>query len=88
MHDPGIKSRYTGAAVLMFFHIAVLFIGFSILAIVFDFPVVLRESSQYRLTLYSANQSLIQPAFWLLAVAGFTQIALSVFLYRSLQYNF
>ncbi len=82
---PGSKTATPGPLFLFFFHLAVLFIGFSILAIVFDFPVVLRESSQYRLTLYSANQSLIQPALWLLAVAGLTQIALSVILYRYLR---
>lgn len=83
MDNSGIKSRYTGAAVFIFIQITILFAGFTILATVLDFPEVLRESAQSRLELYLTHQSIVQPACWLLAIAGFTQVALSVFLYRS-----
>jgi hypothetical protein len=85
LKDSDIQRQYTGTAVFIFFHIAALLIGFSILTAVYEFPAVLHESSQYKLNLYLANQSIVQPVFWLLAIAGFTQIALSVFLYRSLR---
>jgi hypothetical protein len=85
MNNSGIKNIYTLTALFIFFHIAALFIGFTILAAVFEFPDVLQASPQYRLDLYLANQSIIQPVFWLLAVAGCTQIALSIFLSRSFE---
>ncbi len=85
MNDSGTKSRYTGVSVLIFFHVAALYIGFTILAAVFEFPEVLRESARYRLELYLANQSIVRPVFWLLAVAGLTQIAVAVFLFYCLR---
>jgi hypothetical protein len=83
MDEAGYRSNYNGTALFIFIHVAVLFTGFTILAAVFEFPGVLRETTQYRLNLFRQGQSIIQPVYWLLAMSGFFQIAISVFLYRS-----
>ncbi|MBW7997588.1 MAG: DUF4386 domain-containing protein [Candidatus Glassbacteria bacterium] len=83
MDSADYRSRYNGAAVFIFIHIIALFTGFTVLAAVFEFPGVLRESAQYRLYLYRQGQAVIQPVYWILAMTGFSQIAISVFLYRS-----
>ena len=75
--------QYRGAAVSIFLHVVALVVGFSILAAVFEFPEVLRATSFHRLSLYATRQSIIQPTYWILAVTGFTQIAIAVFLHRS-----
>ncbi|MCK5572923.1 MAG: DUF4386 domain-containing protein [Bacteroidetes bacterium] len=77
------RLQYRGAAVSIFLHIIALFVGFTVLASVFEFPEILRQTSLYRLNLYREGQSVIQPTYWLLAMTGFTQIAMAVFLYRS-----
>lgn len=84
-HDngSGLRFEYHGAAILIIVHILALFIGFTILANVFQFPEVLRLASSERLALYWQNQSIIQPTYWVLAMTGLTQIGISVFLYRS-----
>ena len=81
--DNGLRFEYRGAAILIIVHILALFIGFTILANVFQFPEVLRLASSERLALYRQNQSIIQPTYWVLSMTGFTQIGISVFLYRS-----
>ena len=79
----GLRFEYRGAAILIIVHILALFIGFTILANVFQFPDVLQLASSERLALYRQNQSIIQPTYWVLAMTGLTQIGISVFLYRS-----
>lgn len=53
-HDngSGLRFEYRGAAILIIVHILALFIGFTILANVFQFPEVLRLASSERLALY------------------------------------
>ncbi len=75
--------QYRGAAASIFVHILLLFVGFTILASVFEFPDILRQTAPYRLNLYRDNQAIVQPTYWLLAMTGFTQIAIAVFLFRS-----
>jgi hypothetical protein len=85
MDSNNYSLQYKGAAISIFIHIIVLVIGFSVLATVFEFPEVLRESAEYRLRLYREGQSVIMPIYWLLAMTGFSQIAMTVFLHRSFQ---
>jgi hypothetical protein len=83
MSESTLRSAYRGTAVSIFVHIVALFAGFTILAAVFEFPDVLRETAAYRLDLYRQGQTVIQPVYWVLAMTGFTQIAIAGFLYRS-----
>ena len=80
MDSTGYRAQYRGTALFIFLHVAVLFICFSVLGVVFEFPEVLRQPAQYRLGLFRANQGIILPVYWLLALSGFSQIAISVFL--------
>jgi hypothetical protein len=75
--------QYRGAAVSIFVHIIALFVGFTILASTFEFPDILRQTAPYRLNLYREGQAIIQPTYWVLALTGFTQIAMAVFLFRA-----
>ncbi len=74
---------YRGAAALIIVHILALIVGFGVLGAVFEFPEVLRLSTADRLALYRANQGIIQPTYWILAMTGFTQVAMAVLLCRS-----
>ncbi|MGB6122560.1 MAG: DUF4386 family protein [Bacteroidota bacterium] len=75
--------QYRGAAASIFIHIIALFVGFTILASVFEFPDILQQTAPYRLNLYREGQAIIQPTYWILAMTGLTQIAMAVFLFRS-----
>lgn len=75
--------EYRGTAILIIAHILALFVGFTVLAIVFQFPDVLRLPAAERLALYRDGQSIIQPTYWVLAMTGLTQIGISVFLFQS-----
>lgn len=76
-------ATYRGAAALIIVHIVALIAGFGVLGAVFEFPEVLRLSAADRLALYRANQGVIQPTYWVLAMTGFTQVAMAVLLCRS-----
>ena len=76
-------ATYNGAAWLIIAHIVALIVGFGVLGAVFEFPEVLRLSAADRLALYRANQGIIQPTYWVLAMTGFTQVAMAVLLCRS-----
>ena len=76
-------ATYRGAAALIIIHIVALIVGFGVLGAVFEFPEVLRLSAADRLALYRANQGIIQPTYWVLAMTGFTQAAMAVLLCRS-----
>jgi hypothetical protein len=75
--------QYRGAAASIFVHVIALFVSFTVLASVFEFPDILRQTAPYRLNLYREGQAIIQPTYWILALTGFTQIAMAVFLFRS-----
>ncbi|MDA3915889.1 MAG: DUF4386 family protein [Deltaproteobacteria bacterium] len=81
------KTNYRVTAVTIIIHTFILGIGFNILAIVFEFPDILRLSADYRLTLFTENSSIIIPVYYLLALTGFTQITLSVFLHHLFDVN-
>jgi hypothetical protein len=83
MESIDYARQYRGAAVSIFLHVIALVVGFSVLAAVFRFPEVLRVTSFDRLSLYAARQSIVQPTYWVLAMTGFTQIAIAVFIHRS-----
>jgi len=78
-----LTTQYRGAAVSIVAHVLALFAGFSLLAMVFEFPDILRQPAPYRLALYLRNQATVQAVYWMLAMTGFTQIAMTVFLHRS-----
>jgi len=71
-----------GAAVSILVHVLALLAGFSLLGAIFEFPEILRQTSPYRLTLFLRNQASVQATYWLLAMTGFTQIAMAVFLHQ------
>ena len=81
--DATYRAAYRGAACAIFAHIAILFAGFTILGIAFDFPDVLRWPAPERLASFVAKQHIVQPTYWLLAMTGFTQILIAGFVYRS-----
>jgi hypothetical protein len=64
-------------------HVALLSVGFLILADQFSFPEILRASSQERLALFRQNQGLIVPAYYMMALSGVTQIMLAVLFHQS-----
>ncbi len=85
MTDTAISRRHDRwTAFLLAGHIVLLFAGFTILASVFQFPDVLRLPSAERLALFRAGEAVIAPVYWMLAMTGFTQILLTILLYRTL----
>lgn len=83
--DAGSRALYRWAAVLLVGHIVILFAGFTMLAIVFEFPEVLRYPAEQRLALFRANEAVIVPTYWALAMTGFTQVLLTVLVAESLK---
>lgn len=77
------RTEYRVTAATIIIHVLILSVGFNILAVVFEFPEILRESADYRLTLFIENSSIIVPVYYFLALTGFTQIILSVMLHQS-----
>lgn len=72
-------------AAILVLHIAAMFGGFMVLGAVFDFPEVLRYPATERFALFSRNQAIIQPTYWLLTMTGFSQILISVLLYQAVR---
>lgn len=64
-------------------HVALLSVGFLILADQFSFPEVLRVSPEQRLALFREHQGLIVPAYYMMGLSGLTQIALAVMFHQS-----
>ena len=81
------QTDYRVTAVTIFVHILALSIGFNTLVSVFEFPDILRETAEHRLTLFTQNSNIIVPIYYLLALTGFTQIILSVMLHQSFNDN-
>jgi hypothetical protein len=77
-----LQLNCRGAALTIFVHIAALFAGFTVLSIVFGFPEVLRLPAAERLELYRNEQWIVQPIYWVLAMTGLTQIAITLFLHQ------
>ena len=81
------RNDYVVTAVLLLVHVALLVIGFEVLAAVFQFPEILREPAEVRFQLFADNRGIIIPTYYLLALTGVTQIALSVLLGQVLDDN-
>lgn len=77
------KTNYRATAITTIIHVLALAVGFNALAIVFEFPDILRQTAEYRLTLFTENSGIIIPVYYLLALTGFTQIILSILLHQS-----
>ncbi len=54
------------------------------LGVVFEFPEILRKPATERLDLFGRHSAIIRPVYWVLALTGFTQIAMAVLLAQSL----
>jgi len=76
-------AAYRGAATTILVHVLVLYAAFTVLAVVFGFPDVLRRSAAERLDLFQRAASVVRPVYWVLALTGFTQIGMAVFLFQS-----
>jgi len=81
------KTNYRVTAITIIIHTLILGIGFNILGAVFEFPDILRQSADYRLTLFTKNSSIIIPVYYLLALTGFTQIIFCVLLHHLFDTN-
>jgi hypothetical protein len=81
------KTNYRATAIAIFIHVLALSVGFSILAAVFEFPDVLRETAVYRLTLFTEQSRIVIPTYYLLALTGLTQIIVSLLLHHALNDN-
>lgn len=77
------RSDYRGAAVAILAHVLLVYAAFTMLAVVFDFPEVLRRPATERLDLFQRVQGVVRPAYWVLTLTGFTQIGLAVFLHQA-----
>jgi hypothetical protein len=77
------SSTYRGAAVAILAHVLLMYAAFTVLAVIFDFPDVLRRPAAERLDLFQQVQRVVQPAYWVLTLTGFTQIAVAVLLDRT-----
>ncbi len=76
---------YLTAALFLVLHIVLLFGGFTLLAIEFQFPDVLRLPTEERLALFRDNQPVIVATYWGLTMSGFTQVFAAVFLSLALR---
>lgn len=77
------RAAYRGAAAAILVHVLVLYAAFTVLAVVFQFPDVLRGPAAERLDLFLRTATLVRPTYWVLALTGFTQIAMAVLLFQS-----
>jgi len=78
-------TEYRFTAIVILVHVLILLMGFNVLAMVFEFPEVLRQPADYRLTLFMQNSAIVIPTYYLLALTGFTQILMAVMLRQLLQ---
>lgn len=78
------RTREYGIAfALTVVHVALLSVGFLILADQFSFPEILRATSQERLALFRQNQGLIVPAYYMMGLSGLTMIMIAVTFHQS-----
>ncbi|MCP4271512.1 MAG: hypothetical protein GY781_06015 [Gammaproteobacteria bacterium] len=66
-------------------HFIILNIAFQLLAFYFEFPDVLRYKTINMFQLFLANQSIIQPTYYLFTLSGITFFIISFFIYESLE---
>ena len=78
-------TEYRFTAIVMIVHVLILFAGFNLLAVVFEFPEVLRQPADYRLALFMQNSAIVIPTYYFMALTGFTQILMAVMLRQLLQ---
>ncbi len=76
------KTEYNATAVLIIFQVIVAITCFLILMAVFEFPDILRESSEYRLSLFLENKDIVIPTYYFLSLTGLGQIIISVMFYQ------
>jgi Domain of unknown function (DUF4386) len=79
------RAVYLAAAFFLVLHIVLLFGGFTLLAVEFQFPDVLRLQTEERLALFRENQPVIVATYWGLTMSGFTQVFAAVFLSLALR---
>jgi hypothetical protein len=73
----------TGTTLVL--HIVAMFVGFSVLGAIFEFPEVLRYAPEERFNLLVTNRDSVVPTYWVLTMTGVTQILISVQLYCTLR---
>lgn len=78
---PG-RFTYRSAAAAILAHVLLVYAAFTVLALVFDFPEVLRRPATERLDLFQRVQGVVRPAYWILTLTGFTQVLLAVCLHQ------
>ncbi len=71
-------NKHYSTAGLMFIHVLMLIAGSFVLVAFFDFPEVLRLSSELRLEKFLQQQHLIVPTYYVLVLTGLTQILIAV----------
>lgn len=76
------KSEINTTAGVILAQVIVAIVGFLTLMSVFNFPDILRRSSQQRLSLFLENSHIIVPTYFFLAMTGISQVVISVMLYR------
>jgi len=76
------KSEMNTIAWLILGQVIVAITGFLTLMAVFNFPDILREPSQVRLSLFLENRHIIAPTYFFLAMTGISQVAISVLFFR------
>jgi hypothetical protein len=79
----GARPTYIAAFCVALAHVLLLSAGFLVLVDQFQFPEILRVSSQERLALFTKNAALIVPAYYAMGLSGLTQIGLAVLFHRS-----
>jgi len=79
------RAVYLAAGLFLVLHILLLFGGFTLLAVEFQFPDVLRLPTEERLALFRENQPVIVATYWGLTMSGFTQVFAAVFLSLALR---
>lgn len=77
------SKRYT--AVLIIVHVVLLYGCYMILQSVFDFPDILRKSTDEIFALFHKNRSAIIPTYYGFTLTGVTFILISLFSYRALK---
>jgi hypothetical protein len=72
-------------AVILIVHIALLYGCFMVLQSVFDFPDILRKSTDEIFSLFHKNRAAIIPAYYGFTLSGVTFVLISLFAYRALK---
>jgi len=76
------KKDFITTGIIILLQVVISTVCFLILMAVFQFPDILREPSSVRFALFLANQSIIVPTYYFLALTGILQIITSVLLFQ------